>query len=413
MNIFETDKYIVTKAFNEWENDNSRLYSEKKSNEYFPVFIISDYVGTPLAPFIKVVTKSDVNHSLISFDYKLKTMFSYGIRTISNKKIGGFQVEDIYTNTNKTPEKKLCVNVLFIPEYKYHKLKSMIKSFFLNKRGGGYSIFSLFDFITNKSKEIDDDSLVCSTFVNYCLKEVGIDLTGKPDNLISPSDLANCYDNKKCFNIYDGNYKNYSPKRIKNSLNTLSKKIHKSIIYDTSSITESTINDLLKYDMNMFYKESVNISDLHIESDKDLLKWMETNIKYKDFTRLMSSDDVYKLKKGSCHDQVQLEYDLLSQLGYKPRKLFFIEYSDDCIFVGRTHTLVYYVKGCYLYWFENAWSSQKGIHGPYKTISELKKDIINIHDKEGSTYKKLNFSPISENIETGITLDEYVKRCLK
>jgi len=165
--------------------------------------------------------------------------------------------------------------------------------------------------------------------------------------------------------------------------------------------------------MNMFYKESVNISDLHIESDKDLLKWMETNIKYKDFTRLMSSDDVYKLKKGSCHDQVHLEYDLLSQLGYKPRKLFFIEYNDDSNIGGRTHTLVYYVKGNYLYWFENAWSSQKGIHGPYKTISELKKDIINIHDKEGSTYKKLNFSTISENIETGITLDEYVKRCLK
>ena len=651
----ENIKKYVEKSFDLWESTNDRIYIESSSKMYYPVFIISEYVSTPLAPIIKVVTKSDVNHSLISFDYKLKSMFSYGIRSIKNGKIGGFQVENIETNTSNYPDKNLIVNMIFIPEYKYYKLRSIIKSFFLNLRGSSYSLPHLIDFITKQEKSIDDESLVCSTFVNYCLEQVGIKLTNNPQNLVSPKDLSESYDNKKCFNVYKGTYKDYNPKKIYFFVKKLSQRINKPISYDTRSISESTIENMLKYNMEMFYgssndlyeesikdginkvadkavksakpindavnkatnkvartvikkpkpgsdpsvyekyenkitkvrvalktttigvanvgvfafpcpgsstifnavvvaalksstdpndklvqdklsnlknkavrlkehvnaffskdkkfnskmemdkqfsaldseaivlskqidvinnekhsksvvtesmnervitsvtrfvknidvhnyqfyegvsniisdadfsdiessmiceslvhilledsnleskKDDISIERLHITSDNDLQKWMQQNIQYKEFTRLMSAQDVLMLKKGSCHDQVVLECELLKQLGLSPHKLFFIEYNDESNVGGNTHTLVYYVRGNNFYWFENAWKTEKGIHGPYKNISELKKDIINIHNKENSTYDKLKFALCPNDIPEGITLDEYVKKCI-
>ena len=142
------------------------------------------------------------------------------------------------------------------------------------------------------------------------------------------------------------------------------------------------------------YKELINsyvVNESYIEessqiqyfnSPEELSKWMKSNIKYKNFTKLMSPEEVYKEKKGSCHDQVMFELYCIRKMKLSPKALFIIEYSNEGN--GRdnvTHSLVYYNKDNKVYWFENAWGGQEGIH-EFNSISELKNTIKNLHSKK-------------------------------
>lgn len=151
------------------------------------------------------------------------------------------------------------------------------------------------------------------------------------------------------------------------------------------------------------------LDKIHVTSDVELSKWMKSNIKYQEFKTLMTPEEVFESRMGSCHDQVVFELAVLKALKYSPKALFFIEYNDGDNVGGQTHSFVYYRRGTKFYWFENAWGGQAGIHGPYKNVKELKNDIISKHDTK--KYKKLQFASFKG--KEGMTLAELVKACLK
>lgn len=151
------------------------------------------------------------------------------------------------------------------------------------------------------------------------------------------------------------------------------------------------------------------LDKIHVTSDVELSKWMKSNIKYQEFKKLMTPEEVFESRRGSCHDQVVFELAVLKALKYSPKTLFFIEYNDGETVGGQTHSLVYYRRGNNFFWFENAWGDQAGIHGPYKNVTEIKNDIISKHDTK--KYKKLQFASFKG--KEGMTLDELVKACLK
>lgn len=150
------------------------------------------------------------------------------------------------------------------------------------------------------------------------------------------------------------------------------------------------------------------------KTPEELSKWMKSNIRYKNFTKLMTPDEVYKTRQGSCHDQVWFEYYHLKKLGVSPKILFFIEYSNDSDQGGMTHTLVYYTKHNKTFWFENAWGGQEGIH-EFDSISSLKSHIIELHKKMPSYQKfsELEFKSVSiGKFKEGISLGELVNDIL-
>ena len=151
------------------------------------------------------------------------------------------------------------------------------------------------------------------------------------------------------------------------------------------------------------------LDKIHVTSDVELSKWMKSNIKYQEFKTLMTPEEVFESRMGSCHDQVVFELAVLKALKYSPKALFFIEYNEGDNVGGQTHSFVYYRRGTKFYWFENAWGGQAGIHGPYKNVKELKNDIISKHDTK--KYKKLQFASFKG--KEGMSLDELVKACLK
>jgi len=180
------------------------------------------------------------------------------------------------------------------------------------------------------------------------------------------------------------------------------------------SITKEQWKIISKYDRYKIIKlEKIDTlketTSPPINSIEELLYWMRSNVKYADFTKLMSADEVIQNKKGSCHDQVVLEDKIFTKLNIHHGRLFFIEYNDHEQQGGITHTLIYFKKNDKIYWFENAWNDQEGIHGPFNSLKELKDKIIELHKKMPSyqRYPKLHFNGV-KNVKIGMSLGEYV-----
>jgi len=162
-----------------------------------------------------------------------------------------------------------------------------------------------------------------------------------------------------------------------------------------------------------YIEESNN--ELSFKSDKELLEWMKKNIKYSNFRKLKSHDEVLKTKSGSCHDQVMFEYEELKKLGYSPRGLFIIELDKNGQ-GGTTHSLVYYRKGNKICWFENAWKGQEGI-GEHDSLNNIKDIIRDMYNNYGwgnlRKYGYLEFKSFSiSSHKPGESLQQFVDICL-
>lgn len=119
----------------------------------------------------------------------------------------------------------------------------------------------------------------------------------------------------------------------------------------------------------------MKLSDLSFKTPEELQKWMQSNISYRNFSSCMSPEEVFKKKAGSCHDQVVFTEYFFKKMKLKYGKLFFMEYDKGKGAGGMTHTLIFFYKDDEMYWFENSWDSERGINGPYKNLSDLKKDV--------------------------------------
>lgn len=106
---------------------------------------------------------------------------------------------------------------------------------------------------------------------------------------------------------------------------------------------------------------------------------MRKNVRYAEFTKLKSPEEVLSSKSGSCHDQVMFELHELRAMGYKPKAIFMIELDPDSSQGGMTHSLVYYTDNKKICWFEHAWGGHEGIRefGSPKDIEKYIRDQHN------------------------------------
>ncbi len=151
------------------------------------------------------------------------------------------------------------------------------------------------------------------------------------------------------------------------------------------------------------------------DTPEKLYNWMHKNISYtKDIKgwKLKSASELYHTKEGICHDQSLFIDVILRLLEIDHGQLFFVEYSKNNPIGGNTHTLSWYKQDGKIYWLENAWEDQAGIHGPYKSIDELKNAIFEIYntdiDINSNKYDGIVFGE-KNNYKIGMGLGEYVE----
>jgi len=125
---------------------------------------------------------------------------------------------------------------------------------------------------------------------------------------------------------------------------------------------------------------------------------------------------VEKDRLGNCHDQAFYAASYLRKMGYEPELYFMIEYSGRYVHdAGTTHTLVCYKKDDKYYWLENAWGDHAGIHGPYDSTADIRRQVEAWWPKNRK-YQKFYFGCIDidsgDTVPFGVDLDDYVGFCL-
>lgn len=331
------------------------VLQEAKSGNKHPLFIVLSYTFTTFGKLTKAITHADYSHAAIAFEPSLHEMFSFN----GNNKVntnGGFSIEDIDEYTKFSDKSYILINTVFVNDSQYKAIKGYVEEYKKNIKNTKYSFANIFRILLNKPiNDEGSNQMVCSEFVYSIFKYINQDFLNKSTNLVTPQDLADVK-NKRIYKIYEGLIKNYK-------LNKIEKKLSK--LYNSAKVLgEQFISEASKKSL--------------FETPEKLQVWMYQNIKYKEYTKLMSHDEVLNEKKGSCHDQVMFELEELRLMKLNPKALFFIEYNGNQ--GGMTHSFVYYEKGNDLYWFENAWGLYAGIH-KFKSLKDIKDFIKDQHAK--------------------------------
>lgn len=157
-------------------------------------------------------------------------------------------------------------------------------------------------------------------------------------------------------------------------------------------------------DRDRFINESVKLDG--VNSPEDLMKYMK-DIKYNHTGIFLSSDEVISKRYGDCHDQSNLEYEVFRSLGLKTGRIFMVEYSNWYKMCGDTHTITWFYRNGKYYWFEHSWENQRGIHGPYDSLDDLKEDIYSKWNFSKSYDKLFMSNVIASKVKAGMTLNQY------
>lgn len=181
-----------------------------------PVYFVFAEGKTPgISKAIKKATHSPYSHISIAFDEKLNPMYSFG----------GKIEDDTYTNEKKGVRKEdiggayyseidVLVYTGYLPNESVTKMKKICDDFVKNADKTNFDYGILLKRLVSKDGKMPKNEYhqVCSTFVNYLLKSVDVDVTGK--NIPSPADFKDSADTKSTqfIKVYQGKAAEYNSK---------------------------------------------------------------------------------------------------------------------------------------------------------------------------------------------------------
>lgn len=197
---------------------NLALNEVSSTSPLYPIYVVFTEGKTPIiSDAIRKVTHDIYSHASIAFDATLEKMYSFGMNSEKGIK-GGFREENI----KDTPiGSRVNVYTFFVSERIYNKIKDMVENFKNNVQKTTYSYKNLFTYLFNipVNKEW---SLICSQFVDRCLKVAEIDITKRDSSLVSPATLhSDMKKESRIYSIYQGLASKYNPQKISHLINAL------------------------------------------------------------------------------------------------------------------------------------------------------------------------------------------------
>lgn len=204
--------------------DTKRLpVSESTGSNTVPIYIIAYRYRSPFATMVRLKTHSDYNHIALALSDDFEHAYTFSRRTdIDNHKMG-FTEEPLSYMVSTDKSTMIKVLRVDVSRKSYSKLQSIIKDYIDHKDDTKFNWGGMFDIVNKKAIDNDDldtMAMVCSTFVDYTLKEADVDLTKKPNsNLVTPADIANSEKNNKNVTVvYQGLGRDFNPSVLQESL---------------------------------------------------------------------------------------------------------------------------------------------------------------------------------------------------
>lgn len=174
-------------------------------------------------------TKEKYWHASMSFGPNLKHLYSFSNghpEAGNNKKKGGLSFESIdYYKKWYAPNATMQVSCILLSKDNFNKVRETLNYYFMNKEKTSYHTTGLIDIFFHKGQE-DKVRLsnICSQFVDSVLRNAGIHVSGRLNNLTSPTDLSAAEGDRKQFVVYDGLIREYDEKAVIEKVDAISRK---------------------------------------------------------------------------------------------------------------------------------------------------------------------------------------------
>lgn len=412
-------------------NANVERYNGKK---YYPLYIVLMVNRSPLGDGIRAVTGEPYSHSSISFDASMQDLYTFGNKIIkkgmyTKREFGSareaFKHDDL--KFSYPPNTGSDIYVMFFNEKQINAIRKKVDDIFVHHDQYKYNISGLIKYVFGLPTK-DPHKMFCSQFVAMILNEGKKGILTRDPSLYSPYGITEL---RGIHYVYGCTIGTYDQKIVEKKTKQIFERIVKSGDLSALEATNSLFDDvdiddvamestISNSDESLYYTvESVATFEQDPKYDfktpKELIDWMNKNIKYRNYSKLMSSDEVFIKKYGSCHDQAIFIQRMLNRMGIQSNREFFIAFKEGSEVGGQTHTFVYFTDpdNGMVTWVENAWEDCRGVR-VYKNINALRQDIFDKYkkEKESKDFPSLLFKPVS-GVKPGMKLNEYVDAVLK
>ena len=153
------------------------------------IYLVLTNSETLPSKIIRLYTRNEFNHILISMDASLETMYSFGRKTLYNPFHGGFVEEGIDSAFFRRFSKTTCeVFALPVSKKQHQLLQKQISAFIENQQELDYNYIGILYCMFNKNKE-RQNAYFCSQFVSLLLANA--DIISMEKQFIIPSHAQN------------------------------------------------------------------------------------------------------------------------------------------------------------------------------------------------------------------------------
>lgn len=158
-------------------------------NNYKEIYILQTHTGTIPSKVVRLFTKYEYSHILISLDNTFTKMYSFGRKTLNNPLNGGFVIENISGKLFTKFHNTFCrIYKLKITRQQFIDLSNELKIFEDDRDEYKYDFLGIFTrYIHHPIKR--NYYYVCSQFVAEVLSKANIYTFDKPFEDITPQDF--------------------------------------------------------------------------------------------------------------------------------------------------------------------------------------------------------------------------------
>ena len=209
----------ISYLFNNISNYDLNTITEAKKEKLYPVSIVLVRGDSPIAPVIAKFTGSDYTHSAIALDGDFTKLYSFNF--FNDIKLGGgLSLESV----KRYPAKgKLAIYTFFVNKVDYDALQDKLQGMMLNIKNTTYSMVGLLFYPFKYINFNNSEKMICSQFVDSCMKLINIDITNKSSSKVSPAMLDKvAVSNAKIYKTYQGLVEDFNLDKVKMQLNKLS-----------------------------------------------------------------------------------------------------------------------------------------------------------------------------------------------
>lgn len=192
--------------------------SSKLSSNLYPVSIVFIQGDQFVSGIIQKITDCDFSHAALALDGDFTKLYTFNFD--NNIKFGGgFSLESI---KNYPKENRLGIYTFFVNNDDYNKIQEKLQYTLNNIKNTTYSSIGLILFPFKNIRFDMPEQMICSQFVDACMKMIDVDITNTYSSKVSPAMLyRSSINNAKIYKTYDGKVKDFNESKVSKTLKNI------------------------------------------------------------------------------------------------------------------------------------------------------------------------------------------------